>query len=597
LKKGGILFELSQFEEAIQCFDIVLDSESDYLVWLSKAGALSKLERYEESLNCYKECIKANPNDQEVYQRMYNILSDSSRYEEACDCLQKIIQLDPNNEVAVGCMARVLRSLSRHEEAIEWCDKLVASDPQDMEAYVIKGESLVKMTQYVDALECFDASIEKNPLQSTAYFQKGQVLADHLCQYDLAIKCFDLAIQNCETEISLYYAVKGTALTMLTKFEEGIKCFDIAISLDPTSITAINVKAVALRRLGRFNEALVCHDQAILIIPKNGDLHYNKAGTLDACSRYEEALRCYNLALLFDPTLISTICIPKAICLIELDKKSESAEYINKIVKLFPEYHSAGGFGKVFFAPVSVYKVISSPTEYPLKREVSFLKGVQSTNIIPLINHYSFTTNDTHWYILRMTRATTTLSKMLKFLQFNKSMIPNLMIGLLNGLQYMHSKHVIHCDCKPSNIGIMLPLNHPDCIKILDFGAARLNGIEKLRAHTPRYTCPVSQIVNVVTDLFSIGVILQDCMIAVSAHNQSDESPISKIVAKACSVNLLDRYKSANEMLQDFLEKWNQVTENCSYKPVTILSAANNNNQLTPTVHSLVSTGDYVSEA
>ena len=53
---------------------------------------------------------------------------------------------------------------------------------------------------------------------------------------------------------------------------------------------------------------------------------------------------------------------------------------------------------------------------------------------------------------------------------FDETMIRNIMKGLLNGIEYIHSKKIVHRDIKPENIIMKITNNELQCIKIVDFG-------------------------------------------------------------------------------------------------------------------------------
>jgi serine/threonine-protein kinase len=90
-----------------------------------------------------------------------------------------------------------------------------------------------------------------------------------------------------------------------------------------------------------------------------------------------------------------------------------------------------------------------------------------------------------------------------------------LLIGLLNGLGYAHSKGVVHRDVKPANIRVT-----PDGrVKIMDFGIAHLQGSEITHSGavlgTPDYMAP-EQVrglpVTAATDIFAAGAVLYELL-------------------------------------------------------------------------------------
>ena len=91
----------------------------------------------------------------------------------------------------------------------------------------------------------------------------------------------------------------------------------------------------------------------------------------------------------------------------------------------------------------------------------------------------------------------------------------SLLVGLLSGLAYAHTKGVVHRDIKPANIRVT-----PDGrVKIMDFGIAHLSGSEITHSGavlgTPDYMAP-EQVrglpVTAATDIFAAGAVLYELL-------------------------------------------------------------------------------------
>ncbi len=146
-----------------------------------------------------------------------------------------------------------------------------------------------------------------------------------------------------------------------------------------------------------------------------------------------------------------------------------------------------------------------------------------------------------------------------------------------------HAAGIIHRDLKPANLFLTHRADGSDCIKVLDFGISKLtlggadSGVTGTQAFlgSPRYMSPEqirsSRNVDVRTDIWSLGVILQELLSGASAFRAEtvpelfaailQDSPISlasvrpdvpiqfeKVIAKCLEKNPADRYSNLAEL-------------------------------------------------
>ena len=108
-----------------------------------------------------------------------------------------------------------------------------------------------------------------------------------------------------------------------------------------------------------------------------------------------------------------------------------------------------------------------------------------------------------------------------------------LFIQVLAAVQYAHNRLVLHRDLKPGNILV----NRNGGVRLLDFGIAKLieetqpdgeaDMITMTRALTPRYASPEqlrSERLTLVSDVYSLGVILHELLTGVSPYPASVKS-------------------------------------------------------------------------
>jgi serine/threonine protein kinase len=143
-----------------------------------------------------------------------------------------------------------------------------------------------------------------------------------------------------------------------------------------------------------------------------------------------------------------------------------------------------------------------------------------------------------------------------------------MVIGILGGLEHLHSRHIIHRDLKPANI-----LLQGETPRLADFGIARVlktNNSSVTVAGTPYYMAPeaFNGKRSQQTDVWAVGVIFYqlltgrmpysqiDMMALMAAIVTGDPEPlptsipesIQKVVAFALNKEVTQRYKSAADM-------------------------------------------------
>jgi len=154
------------------------------------------------------------------------------------------------------------------------------------------------------------------------------------------------------------------------------------------------------------------------------------------------------------------------------------------------------------------------------------------------------------------------------------------MIQILEGLAFAHSRSVVHRDLKPGNIHLQ-PSGH---VKILDFGLARLGASDMTKTGTvmgtPHYMSPEQvrgQKADARSDVFSLGSVFYELLCrhrpfdAESVHGVLMQildhepepmrkwepevpAPLVALVERALSKDPARRFADAGEMLQALLE-------------------------------------------
>lgn len=162
--------------------------------------------------------------------------------------------------------------------------------------------------------------------------------------------------------------------------------------------------------------------------------------------------------------------------------------------------------------------------------------------------------------------------------------ISNEICHVLDALQYLHSRGVVHRDVKPSNI----MLENGSVVKLMDLGIARMSGGNKYSSYgfigTPQYAAPeqilrdsVDTEINAQTDIYALGVTYYELLTGNNPFKSDVEAemlsrqiqmklPYDKVIPrslfnvilKATEKTPAKRYKSATEFklaIVDALQK------------------------------------------
>ena len=250
-----------------------------------------------------------------------------------------------------------------------------------------------------------------------------------------------------------------------------------------------------------------------------------------------------------------------------------------------------GGFGEVWLAErrskfVTTKVAIKLPLEEQvdtelIKREAALWEQASGhPNVLPIIDADEY---DGQVVIVSEYATDGSLEQ---FLKENGGRLPikkavTIAIGILNGLEFLHSRKIIHRDVKTANV-----LLQGDTPRLADFGISRVmqtTAVSSSTAGTPIYMSPEAfdGKRNKQTDIWSVGIILFEMLsgsfpFSVSSSSEllaaiimkepaplSEEIPaaLRKVVMKALSKPTSERYQTALEMrndLQNFLLQFSQ---------------------------------------
>ncbi|MFW9264740.1 tetratricopeptide repeat protein [Nostoc sp. CALU 546] len=120
LKQGDALFFESRYEDALACYDQVIQREpNSFLAWVNHGWALRRLGHYQKALLSYQKAIAIQSDNYIAWFGCGNSLRKLQRYDEAIASYDKVLELQPDFHWAWGHKARCHALKNERDLAIE----------------------------------------------------------------------------------------------------------------------------------------------------------------------------------------------------------------------------------------------------------------------------------------------------------------------------------------------------------------------------------------------------------------------------------------------------------------------------------------------
>ncbi|MEQ8192650.1 MAG: tetratricopeptide repeat protein, partial [Candidatus Eremiobacterota bacterium] len=263
-KEGKDYFVEKNYEEAIKCFNKVLELKPDYFyVWKSKGLTLDKQGNYEEAIKCYDGASKIDPNYSLIWNNNEkgNIYYKHGQYEKAIKCYDKILIKESKNPVILCNKGQALMCQQKYTEAIKYYSKALKIDPdykvaksnkekvlkilKDLEyfkkvsPYYKKGDNAYKSKKYDDAIYYYNIILDINHKDKNAWYRKANSLFC-LGYYELALECYKKVLYIDYKDVDAWCG-RGNALYSLGRHTEAIKCYRKAVEINPFYKTPIDL--------------------------------------------------------------------------------------------------------------------------------------------------------------------------------------------------------------------------------------------------------------------------------------------------------------------------------------------------------------------
>jgi tetratricopeptide (TPR) repeat protein len=231
-KLGNALFELGQYDQAIECYRSALEIGPDIATLHSNlANALRKLGRLTEAVACCGRAIALDPALKEAHNILGLALASRGEFEEALACYRRALALDAGYVDAVNNLGNALRDLGERRESLAYYSRAVELDPSRAESHCNLGNALFEMQRIGEAAQSYTKALELKPEYGAAHLSLSMALRMQ--------GRADEALLSCEAALAINpdypeaVALLGELKADRGQFADAQALFQRAISLDP----------------------------------------------------------------------------------------------------------------------------------------------------------------------------------------------------------------------------------------------------------------------------------------------------------------------------------------------------------------------------
>jgi tetratricopeptide (TPR) repeat protein len=333
--KARILKKLERLDEAIELYDIIIESDPQfYGAYINKGIILESMKIWDEALECYQLCFRLFPQNSEPLLYKGSILYKIKKYEEAISALNSAINLLNSSPELYLRKCQCFKKLGYIINSAVCCQKVLELDVDNFEAFKLKGE-LIKI------LRSISESKEGEPVRE--FLEPEIHSAKEVASTLVRFRKFRIALSLIETLLAIpkvdcfdVLKLKQSCLEELGDFDQALSVCNELILLDPTCADFHFKSGIILHRLKRFEDAVNVFEKAIQIEPYNPLGYCEKADSLMQIGNVTDAIKLYDLAIEVYPECFNAY-LGKSSALEELGSLELSLQEYDSTCSKFPK--------------------------------------------------------------------------------------------------------------------------------------------------------------------------------------------------------------------------------------------------------------------
>ncbi|GEM_PF-2262578 len=344
-------------------------SQLKYLVRLGKAYL--KGAKFDEALECFNQVLEREPNNLEVLAEMGKMELHRGNITKAKEYFKKVLDLDPTNTVAMYELAKIYKTIGMIDEAVEILERLrgkvsgsdkvdvlkelanlyrlngkydeavavlreLAEEHPEEEILFLLGKTYLEMEEYDKALEYLQKVTSLN-MRANYLFELGRAYY-HLKKYDEAAEVL-LQVLAVDPDYYDVYALLGKVYEAKGNMEEAERIYEKALKVDEDYQLLVACARVK-RRLGKLEEAKNYYLKAFWQNPANQEVMFDLLKVLDEMKDWDTALKVVEQAIETLPRspLLRYLA---GVYSLRLGDTKGAYQYLKEAVNLNPEYVDA----------------------------------------------------------------------------------------------------------------------------------------------------------------------------------------------------------------------------------------------------------------
>ena len=319
VEEGVAFFKMELLEDALACFDAVLESSPEMLLALNNQGKIrSRLGRREEARESYERALAVDGSHAKTWANLAELHEETEDWAAAEESWTRVMELTPKDVNAWHRRGRALHELGRHEEALDILDRACKKVEDFGPAQLDRGRVMEALGRAEDAVECYAIAAKAvGKTDPVPHVMLGKLLYG-MSHFREAVTAFDVAIDADQDhpdgwigkgasllatgEKARGYLNIGMGRSLKGEHDKALEELDKALEERERYPEAWANRAVVCEKLERYDEAVACYDRALAIEPGQIAIWHNKGVLLyRKMDRKADGIHCFKRAIQLDP--------------------------------------------------------------------------------------------------------------------------------------------------------------------------------------------------------------------------------------------------------------------------------------------------------